>query len=130
LGASLDDEWPPNTQTVPTTNHTAKKQSSAILNLSTIIPTLPDHISISVVHIPMIHICFCDVSSIQRQYTMTNKLLTLVVNACFHQVSKHEQCQVDGQHNQERQITDVGNHQFIKLHVQDTSVNGLSRKTL
>jgi hypothetical protein len=78
----------------------------------------------------MIHICFCDESSIQRQYNKTNKLLTLVVNACFHQVSKHEQCQVDGQHKQERQITDVGNHQFIKLHVQDASVNGLSRKTL
>jgi len=41
LGASLEEEWPPNIQTFPTTNHIAKKQSNAILNLSTRVPTLP-----------------------------------------------------------------------------------------
>ena len=36
LGASAADECPPNIHTLPTTNHTAKKQSSAILKYSTI----------------------------------------------------------------------------------------------
>jgi hypothetical protein len=30
LGASEEEEWPPKIQTLPTTNHTAKKQSKAI----------------------------------------------------------------------------------------------------
>jgi hypothetical protein len=36
LGASAADECPPNIHTLPTTNHTAKKQSRAILKYSTI----------------------------------------------------------------------------------------------
>jgi hypothetical protein len=52
LGASLEDECPPKIQTFPTTNHIAKKQSNAILNLSTRVPTLPHNNSMSVVISP------------------------------------------------------------------------------
>lgn len=34
FGASEEDECPPNIQTLPTTNQTAKKQSKAILKFS------------------------------------------------------------------------------------------------
>ncbi len=52
LGASLEDECPPKIQTFPTTNHIAKKQSNAILNLSTRVPTLLHNNSMSVVISP------------------------------------------------------------------------------
>jgi hypothetical protein len=66
LGASLEEECPPNTQTVPSTNHTAKKQSTAILNRSISIPTLPNNSSNSVLQVSITYICFSDVYHAQR----------------------------------------------------------------